>query len=161
MHKNILFLLSSVLAALASNIEADSKAMVGTNLGGWLVLEPWITPTLFYRSLNKTKSEGVPHDSYTMCETYGPDEGNKLMRAHWEYWITEQHFMEASVRGLEVLRVPVGDWHFEPYGPYVGCMDGSLEKLDWAFEMAKKYDIKILLDIHSMIDSQNGFDNSG
>jgi glucan 1,3-beta-glucosidase len=31
------------------------KAKTGTNAGGWLVLEPWITPSLFYRFLDKTK----------------------------------------------------------------------------------------------------------
>lgn len=40
-------------------------------------------------------------------------------------------------------------------------MDGSLEKLEWAMDMAAKYDIKVLLDVHSLKDSQNGFDNSG
>jgi hypothetical protein len=42
------------LALLASVVSAD--AMVGTNIGGWMVLEPWITPSLFYRFLGKTKS---------------------------------------------------------------------------------------------------------
>ena len=47
---------------------AASKAMVGVNIGGWMVLEPWITPSLFYRWLGKTKSEGVAIDSWTFCE---------------------------------------------------------------------------------------------
>ena len=50
----------SLLLVAAAN--ATPKAMVGTNLGGWMVLEPWITPSLFYRFLGKTKSEGVGMD---------------------------------------------------------------------------------------------------
>lgn len=41
-----------------------------------MVLEPWITPTLFYRFLGKTVNEGVAMDSYTFCEVLGPEFGN-------------------------------------------------------------------------------------
>ena len=52
----------------------DAKAMVATNLGGWLVLEPWITPSLFYRFLGKQPGVdgGVAMDSYSFCEVLGP-----------------------------------------------------------------------------------------
>ena len=76
--------ISSVLASL---VAADAR--IGVNIGGWMVLEPWITPSLFYRYLGKTFDEGIGMDSYTVCETLGPIEGNKLMRAHWGSWITE------------------------------------------------------------------------
>lgn len=73
----------------ASQVAAD--AMVGTNIGGWLVLEPWITPSLFYRFLGKTHSEGVGIDSWTLCEALGAEEGNAVMRSHWDNWVTEDH----------------------------------------------------------------------
>jgi glucan 1,3-beta-glucosidase len=47
-----------------------------------------------------------------------------------------------------MVRLPIGDWTLEPYGPYIGCMDGAKEKIDWMFEVCRKYDIKILLDVH-------------
>ena len=65
--------------------------MTGTNIGGWQVLEPWITPSLFYRFLGKTHSEGVGMDSYTFCEALGAEYGNEVMRAHWDAWVTEDH----------------------------------------------------------------------
>lgn len=49
-----------VAAALAST--SRGKAMVGVNIGGWMVLEPWITPSLFYRFLGKTQSDGIGMD---------------------------------------------------------------------------------------------------
>jgi len=52
--------------------------MTGTNIGGWLVLEPWITPSFFYRWLDKTHTDGVAMDSYTACESLG-DDANKIM----------------------------------------------------------------------------------
>jgi len=77
----------------------DSKAMTGTNLGGWLVLEPWITPSLFYRFLGKTK-EDVGMDSYTLCKALGPIEGNKLMKEHWDSFYTETHIKDLADRGV-------------------------------------------------------------
>jgi glucan 1,3-beta-glucosidase len=83
------------------------------------------------------------------------------MRAHWAAWITEDTFKAMAARGVEIVRLPVGDWTLNPYGPYVGCMDGADEYIDWFYDMAAKYNIKVLMDVHAMKDSQNGYDNSG
>lgn len=69
------FLIASALAA-TQVVAQKGKATVGTNIGGWMVLEPWITPSLFYRFLDNTHSEGVGMDSYTFCEALGPVLGN-------------------------------------------------------------------------------------
>jgi len=139
----------------------NAAALTGTNLGGWLVLEPWITPSLFYRFTGKNGSEGVGIDSWTLCEALGPEEGNKLMRAHWAAWYNEDHISNLSVRGIEIVRVPIGDWTLDPYGPYVGCMDGASDMVQWILDTCAKYNIKVLIDVHTAKGSQNGFDNSG
>jgi len=100
-------------------------------------------------------------DAYTFCEALGPAEGNRVMRSHWDAWINEEHIKGLADRQVEVVRLPIGDWTVKPYGPYVGCMDGAAEKIDWFFDTCAKYGIKVLLDIHAMKGSQNGFDNSG
>lgn len=138
-----------------------STAKVGTNIGGWQVLEPWITPSLFYRFLGKTQAEGVGMDAWTLCESLGPVEGNKLMRAHWDAWITEDHIKGLADRGVEIVRLPIGDWTLRQYGPYTGCMDGAEDKIQWFLDTCSKYKIDVLLDVHCVKDSQNGFDNSG
>lgn len=60
-----------------------------------------------------------------------------------------------------MVRLPIGDWTLEPYGPYVGCMDGAMAKIDWMMDTCHKYNISVWMEIHAMKDSQNGFDNSG
>ncbi len=40
-------------------------------------------------------------------------------------------------------------------------MDGAKEKIEWVLDTAAKYNIKVLIDVHAVKDSQNGFDNSG
>ena len=151
--------LATVLSVVTTVVMSAAK--VGTNIGGWQVLEPWITPSLFYRFLGKTKSEGVGIDSWTLCEALGPVEGNNLMRAHWDAWLTEDHVKGLAERGVEIVRLPVGDWTLRQYGPYTGCMDGAEEKIQWFLDLCHKYKIEVLLDVHCVKDSQNGFDNSG
>lgn len=154
-------MLSKVTLGCAAVAAVGAKqAATGTNAGGWLVLEPWITPSLFYRFLGKDEDH-TAMDSWTLCERLGPVEGNKLMRAHWDAWFTEDHLKELAHKGVEIIRLPIGDWTLDPYGPYVGCMDGSADKVQWFYDTAHKYGIKVLMDLHAIKDSQNGYDNSG
>ena len=126
-----------------------------------MVLEPWITPSLFYRFLDQPGPEKVGMDQYTFCQALGPDEGNAVLREHWDKWITEDHFVQMAARDVEIVRLPLGDWTLKPYGPYVGCTEGAKDKITWLLDTAEKYNIKVLLDVHAVKDSQNGFDNSG
>jgi len=64
-------------------------------------------------------------------------------------------------RGVELVRLPIGDWTLRQYGPYTKCMDGAEERIDWALEHFARVGIKVLLDVHAVRGSQNGFDNSG
>lgn len=154
-------MLKSLASIALATIAQAGTPMIGTNIGGWLVLEPWITPSLFYRFLDKTNSDGVGMDCWTLCEALGSEYGNKLMRAHYDAWITEDHIKELADREVEIVRLPLGDWTLSPYGPYTGCMDGAEEKIDWFLDTCAKYGIKVLFDVHGMKGSQNGFDNSG
>lgn len=147
------------VAALAGL--TDAKAIIGTNIGGWQVLEPWITPSLFYRFLGNTKEDGIGVDQYSFCSQLGPEEGNKVLRAHWDSWVHEEDIKGLAEREVEIVRLPIGDWTLKPYGPYVGCTDGAADKIQWFLDTAEKYGVKVLLDVHCLKDSQNGFDNSG
>ena len=62
MHVTMKHLIATTILGLAAG-----EAVRGTNLGGWLVLEPRITPSLFYRFLGNTREDGVAFDSYTFC----------------------------------------------------------------------------------------------
>lgn len=88
----------------------------GACLGGWLVLEPWITPSLFYQFLGKHENNTAV-DMYSFCNVLGPEEGNKQLRRHWDAWVTEDHIRELVEEGsVNSLRLPVGDWMYKPYG---------------------------------------------
>lgn len=154
-------MIHSIIASTLLVSFASCKAIVGVNIGGWLVLEPWITPSLFYRFLGKPGPKEVAIDSYTFCEALGPVEGNKVMNAHWDTWYTEEHIANLSIREVTMVRLPIGDWTLNPYGPYKGCMDGADKRIDWFLDTAAKYNITVWMDVHTAPGSQNGFDNSG
>jgi len=116
---------------------------------------------MFYRFLGKTHSDGIGLDTYTFCEALGAEEANKVLRAHWDAWATEEHIKDLADKEVEALRLPLGDWTLRQYGPYVGCTDGADEKVQWLLDTAHKYNLKVLLDVHGVKGSQNGYDNSG
>jgi len=141
--------------------------MSGTALGGWLVLEPWITPSLFYQFLGSTKRHGkntpsmVGMDSHTFCTALGAKEANRQLRIHWKSWVTEKEIESIKEIGGDHVRIPVGDWMFDPYEPFIDCWDGALDELNRIIELCRKHKLGIILDIHAMRGSQNGYDNSG
>ena len=74
---------------------------------------------------------------------------------------TEAEDASEGERKVEIVRLPIGDWTLKPYGPYVRCMQGAADRVQWMLDTCAKYNIKVLVDVHAMKDSQNGFDNSG
>ncbi|GAA6011136.1 hypothetical protein JCM11491_006737 [Sporobolomyces phaffii] len=132
-----------------------SEPIRGVNLGGWLVLEPWITPSLFTASGNDSIV-----DEYTFCESLGYEEAHKRLSSHWDTWYTEADIAEIASYGLNHIRIPIGYWAFDtkPGEPYVsGQYPYLLKAIGWA----GKHGLKVMVDIHGAPGSQNGFDNSG
>lgn len=144
-----------------TNKKLDDWKIRGVGLGGMFVLEPWITPSLFYQFLNKKNPKMIGMDMYTFCEVLGPIEGKRQLNEHFSNWVNETDFINLSTRGVTHIRIPVGDWMYNPYGPYIGCTDDSLFHLDRVLKLCKKYNMQVLIDLHGVKDSQNGLDNSG
>ena len=105
-----------------------SSALAGVNLGGWMVIQPWITPSLFYQFEGKPPAQ-TAMDMHGFCRVLGPTEGNRQLREHWRKWVTESDLRRLAKTGVNSVRLPVGDWIWTPYEPYVGCTDGSLDEL--------------------------------
>lgn len=128
----------------------------GVNLGGWFVLEPWITPSIF----QPWATSQTVVDEYTYTQTLGKDAAYSALSNHWNTWITQDDFNQISSNGLNHVRIPIGYWAAAPLDgdPYV---QGQLDVLDQAIGWARNANLKILLDLHGAPGSQNGFDNSG
>jgi glucan 1,3-beta-glucosidase len=129
----------------------------GVNLGGWLSVEPFITPSFF----NSYKPNQGVVDEYTLCAELGPSKAAKLLEKHYARFVTEQTFREIQAAGLDHIRIPFSYWAITTYpgDPYV-------PKISWryllrAIEYARKYGLRVNLDVHGLPGSQNGWNHSG
>lgn len=126
-------------------------------MGGWLLLEPWITPSLFDPWLNSTNPAV---DEWTFSELLGREEASARLQQHWDTWIQREDLELAREAGITHVRIPIGYWavSLEPYEPYVqGQWPHLLRALEWCHELG----LQALIDLHGLPGSQNGFDNSG
>lgn len=112
-------------------------------MGGWLVLEPWITPSLFEPW---AKGGGVV-DEYTFSGVLGKAAAQNRLEQHWSSFITEGDFKEIASVGLNHVRIPVGYWALHP-GPDDPYVQGQLPYLDKSIQWARNAGLKVMLDLH-------------
>jgi glucan 1,3-beta-glucosidase len=126
----------------------ETAPLRGVNLGGWLVLEKWMTPSLF---------EGTTaNDEFTLCQQATKAKAKKITE-HRNTFVTRKDFVWLKKNGITAVRLPIGYWLYGNEAPYLSTVDYINEAFLWA----KQTGIKILLDIHGAPGSQNGQDHSG
>ncbi|OXG24862.1 glucan 1,3-beta-glucosidase [Cryptococcus neoformans Ze90-1] len=127
----------------------------GVNIGGWLVTEPFITPSLFEATGNNDIV-----DEWTFCQYQDYDTARSALMNHWDTWFTEDDFAKISAAGLNHVRIPIGFWAYDVQDgePYI---QGQADYLDRAIGWARKHNLAVIVDLHGAPGSQNGYDNSG
>lgn len=134
-----------------------SQPIRGVNLGGWLSLEPFIVPSLFDPY---DISEGIV-DEWTLSARLGPDAASTLKK-HYAKFITEQDFIEIRDAGLDHVRIQYSYWAVKTYSP----REPYVARIAWryllrAIEYCRKYGLRVKLDLHGLVGSQNGWNHSG
>ncbi len=121
-------------------------SFTGVNIGGWLILERWQTPSVF---------EGVDaQDEWSLSQT---PTGRSRIKHHRRTFITEADFKWLQEHNVSVVRLPVPYWAVIETDDYVSAQT----EVDWAMKMAEKYGLKVLLDLHAVPGGQNAGDHSG
>ncbi|KAF2219277.1 glycoside hydrolase superfamily [Elsinoe ampelina] len=123
----------------------------GVNLGGWLVLEKWMTPEVFQGAFADAK------DQYTFDQIEGSQEA---LDKHWSTYITEQDIAKIASWGINTLRIPIGYWAYN-HSDDTPYKTGADKYLKDALEWSRNNNLQVLIDLHGVPGSQNGFDNSG
>ncbi|KAF3318640.1 hypothetical protein TWF173_006657 [Orbilia oligospora] len=142
---------------LNEKFEYGKVPMRGVNVGGWLLLEPFITPSFFKKyDLNL----GVV-DEYTLSAHLGAKATAQTLEKHYATFVTEQTFKEIAEAGLDHVRIPYPYWIVTPE-----ANDPYLPRVGWRYllrgiEWARKYGLRIKLDLHSIQGGQNGWNHSG
>ncbi|KAF2858660.1 glycoside hydrolase family 5 protein, partial [Piedraia hortae CBS 480.64] len=124
----------------------------GVNLGGWLVTEPWMTPSLFRATSTQ--------DEWHLCSALGKDKCYALLQDHWSTFYTRDDFVQIKKAGLNSVRIPLGYWAVDllSYEPYVS---GQYPYLINAVRWAKDIGLTVMIDLHGAPGSQNGWEESG
>lgn len=138
----------------------DGKDLIrGINLGGWLVLEPFITPTIFEQKFENSTIPVV--DEWTLCENLGPEEAKRQLKNHYETFVTEADFKRIAEMGFNHVRIPTGHWavHVTPDEPFVPYL--SWQYLLQGVQWARKYGLRVMVELHTAPGSQNGWNHSG
>ncbi|KAF2279134.1 glycoside hydrolase [Westerdykella ornata] len=142
---------------LSDTFEYGKMPIRGVNLGGWLNLEPFITPSFFEKYSRK---DGII-DEYTLCSKLGPDRCKETLEQHYSAFVRRQTFTEIRDAGFDHVRIPFGYWMVTTYegDPYVAQV--SWRYLLRAIEWARQHGLRINLDLHGAPGSQNGWNHSG
>jgi aryl-phospho-beta-D-glucosidase BglC (GH1 family) len=130
--------------------------LYGTNLGGWRIHEPWMSPLA--GASNEWDARNI------LTARFGKDAVRDLYNIYWDSWITEIDFRNIAEAGLNCIRLPIyalnlmddeGNWRLDD----TGAID--LARIEWAVNKAQKYGLYTILDLHGAPGSQNGAHHSG
>ncbi|AEO64096.1 glycoside hydrolase family 5 protein [Thermothielavioides terrestris NRRL 8126] len=127
----------------------------GVNVGGWLSIEPFITPSLF----NYDSRLGIV-DEYTLCKYLG-SRCESVLEQHYATFVTEDTFRQIRDAGLDHVRIPFSYWAVQTYDG-----DPYLFRTSWRYllrgiEWCRRYGLRVNLDLHGLPGSQNGWNHSG
>ncbi|KPI40015.1 putative glucan 1,3-beta-glucosidase D [Cyphellophora attinorum] len=120
--------------ALKDDWEYGKMPIRGVNIGGWLVIEPFITPSLF----NYPASANVV-DEYTLTNKLGSRAANTI-ESHYASFISKDDFQNIRAAGFDHI-----SWRY------------LLRAIEWCRENG----LRVNLDLHSVPGSQNGWTHSG
>lgn len=117
----------------------------GVALGGWLVLENFITPSVF----TATGNDAVV-DEWTFGSLISKTKGQRILQSHLDSFVSEDDFRQIAAAGLNHVRVPIGFWAFDVQGqePYLKLNQWDLMKQ--AALWCAKYDLKMWVDLHGV-----------
>ncbi|KDQ20949.1 glycoside hydrolase family 5 protein [Botryobasidium botryosum FD-172 SS1] len=136
----------------------------GVNLGGWLNTEPFITPA-YYQKYQKTPTDETVGDEWMLSLSVisDPSTGGlqNFLENHYNTFITEQDFAQIAGAGLNFVRIPLPFWAIETRDDEPFLAHVSWKYFLKAIKWARKYGLRINLDLHAVPGSQNGYNHSG
>lgn len=140
----------------------SSRPVRGINIGGWLSLEPFITPSLFNTTAPANAAFQPPYpDEWTLSTAIGPAEANALLDKHYSQFANASTFAAIRAAGFDHVRIPFPYWAVQTYqgDPYVPHT--VWRYLLRGIEYARQNGLRVNLDLHSAPGSQNGWNHSG
>ncbi|KAF1981959.1 glycoside hydrolase family 5 protein [Aulographum hederae CBS 113979] len=142
---------------LKDSFQYGKMPIRGVNIGGWLNIEPFITPSFF----SHFDSRDNVIDEYTLSKRLGANKAAQTFEQHYSSFVNAQTLADIRAAGFDHVRLPFGYWAVTTYegDPYV-------PKIAWRYllrciEWARQNGLRVNLDLHGAPGSQNGWNHSG
>ena len=93
---------------------------------------------------------------------FSEEELYELLNAFFYSYCTEGDFMLIRDTGLNTIRLPMYYRNFmEGPDDALVMREDAFEKLDFFLELAQKYDLKVIIDMHGVVGGQSGYEHCG
>lgn len=161
----------------------------GVNFGNLFIAEGWMTVNSLGALMNddgsyvKTSTDGnfiveeyaeiYQEEMDKVLSRFTDDQLKQLNDAYFESYCTEADFQLISEIGLNTIRLPLYYRNFLTIHDRYRLSDEELcamdfedieldfEKLDKFLSYAKKYDLKVIIDMHGVMGGQSGYEHCG
>lgn len=149
----------------------------GINFGNLFIAEGWMTVNSLgavynddgsFKSVNE---QGIVEEyeeifqeemDALLADSFTAEQIEALNDAYFYSYCTEADFELLSDMQLNTIRLPVYYRNFMEGGDEALTMrDDAFDKLDYFLDLAKKYDLKVIIDMHGVVGGQSGFEHSG
>lgn len=125
----------------------------GVNLGGWLIIETWMTPA---------DSSGLP-DNFSIIQTldnrFGVATEQSLIKTYEQSWITTADLDNIRAEGMNAIRVPIWWANFETLNGQ--WRSDAFTMLDWVVSQAAARGIYTIIDMHGVVGAQSTSQDTG
>lgn len=152
----------SILTVRNGRLMAGDTEVVlnGVNLGGWLLMESWMSPVL-------DPDEALAHTDMLeiLTHRFGRERARSLMRLYQDNFITEADFSRIAELGFNCVRIPFwygdfmtedGQWHTAAPANNPGFL-----RLDWVIRQCEKNGLYAILDMHGCPGGQSTNHSTG
>ena len=154
----------------------------GINFGNLFIAEGWMTVNSIGALYNKNGSfqsvneQGVVEAYEEIYQEefdailaervangdFTQEQLNELLDAFFYAYCTEADFKLISDTGLNTIRLPMYYRNFmEGPDDALVMREDAFEKLDYFLELAQKYDLKVIVDMHGVVGGQSGYEHCG
>jgi endoglucanase len=139
------------------NASSEIVILKGMNLGGFMVMEPWMSPD---------DAGGLP-DTYSIIKEldsrFGVPEEQTLFADYQQSWTSAQDFVNLKNAGINVIRVPVWWGNFWPIANVTesSWRSDAFTELDSVVSQAAAQGIYTIIDMHGLVGGQTESDDTG
>ena len=160
----------------------DRYDIKGINFGNLFIAEGWMTVNsvgALYNedgSFQSVNNEGVVEAYEEIYQEefdailaeriakgdFTEEQVAELLETFFYAYCTEADFKLISDTGLNTIRLPMYYRNFmEGSDEALTMRADAFEKLDYFLELAQKYDLKVIIDMHGVVGGQSGYEHCG